>query len=107
MYEKKPQVCEVAILAGLKGKIIKTVTGFIAALNELLPIYGIKKMSLLKPYYPDVIKLISNEKLPAIKTEGMNLLKEAMKWLTRDFLEPYFKANNLKEGLKKELDTFW
>jgi hypothetical protein len=48
MYEKKPQVCEVAILSGLKGKIIKTVTGFIAALNELLPIYGIKKMSLLK-----------------------------------------------------------
>lgn len=37
----------------------------------------------------------------------MNLLKEAMKWLTKDFLEPYFKSNNLKEGLKKELDAFW
>jgi hypothetical protein len=30
-----------------------------------------------------------------------------MKWLTKDFLEPYFKTNNLKEGLKKELDAFW
>lgn len=68
MYEKKPQACEAAILAGLKGKTIKTVTGYIAILNELLPIYGIKKLSLLKPYYPDVIRLISTEKLPAIKT---------------------------------------
>lgn len=68
MYEKKPQAVETVIVAGLKGKVIKTVTAYISALNELLPIYGIKKLGLLKPYYPDVIRLISNEKLPAIKT---------------------------------------
>jgi hypothetical protein len=39
---------------------MKTVAGFITIINELLAIYGIKKMNLLKPYYPDVIKLISN-----------------------------------------------
>lgn len=96
MYEKKPQNTENVIIGGLKGKTLKTVTGYLTVLNFLLPIYGIKKFNLLKPYYPEVIRLISTEKLPAIKTEGMNLLKEAMKWLTKEFLEPYFKSNNLK-----------
>ena len=63
--------------------------------------YGIKKMNCLKAYYGDVIKLISNEKLPLLKTEGTTMLKEAMKWLTKDFLEPYFKQHSLKEGIKK------
>lgn len=39
---------------------MKTVAGFITLINELLSIYGIKKMNYLKSYYSDVIKLITN-----------------------------------------------
>lgn len=35
----------------------------------------------------------------------MNTLREAYKWLSKDVVEPMLKE--LKEGLKKELDTFW
>jgi hypothetical protein len=31
----------------------------------------------------------------------MNILKEAIKWLGMEFIEPHLKSNNIKEGLKK------
>jgi hypothetical protein len=51
---------ETVIINGLKGKVMKTVTGYITVIIDLLKIYGIKKMNYLKPYLPEVIKLISN-----------------------------------------------
>lgn len=38
------------ILLGLKSKTPKIIAGYIAIINELLAIYGIKKMKYLKPY---------------------------------------------------------
>jgi hypothetical protein len=38
---------------------MKIVTGYITVTIDLLAIYGIKKLNYLKPYYPDVIKVIS------------------------------------------------
>ena len=35
----------------------------------------------------------------------MNTLKSAYQWLGKETIEPMLK--DLKEGLKKELDTFW
>ena len=87
------------LLIGLKGKTPKTLAGYITVINELLTIYGIKKMKYLKPYLNDVITIMNREKLLAVKTEGMNLLKEAYKWMTKDAVEPLLK--DLKEGLKK------
>jgi len=37
--------------------------------------------------------------LPAIKTEGMNLLKGGLKWLGKDFVWPWI--SDLKENIKK------
>ena len=80
-----------AIKVGLKGKVAKTLAGYISMLNELLPIYGIKKMKYLKPYLTDVITILNREKLVAVKTEGMNLLKQAYKWMTKDVVDPLIK----------------
>jgi hypothetical protein len=33
---------------------------------------------------------MNNEKLPIVKAEGMNLLKNGLKWLGKDFLWPLF-----------------
>jgi hypothetical protein len=62
-------------------------------------------MNYLKPYIPEIVRVITNEKLPAVKTQGLNTLKEAYMWLGKEVVEPML--TNLKEGLKKELDTFW
>ncbi len=59
MYEKSPDVIEMAILVGLKGKVPKTLAGYIAFLNELLAIYGMKRMKFLKPYYPDIVIILN------------------------------------------------
>ena len=40
-----------------------------------------------------------------MKTEGFNLLSDACKWLTKDVVDPFIK--DLKENLKKWLDSFW
>lgn len=105
MYEKSPDVIQMAILVGLKGKVPKTLAGYFSFLNQLLSIYGMKRMKFFKPYFPDIITILNREKLVAVKTEGMNLLKEAYKWLSKQVVQPLIK--DLKEGLKKELDTFW
>lgn len=75
MYEKSPDVIEMALLVGLKGKVPKTLAGYLAFLNELLTIYGMKRMKFFKPYFPDIVTILNREKLVAVKTEGMNLLK--------------------------------
>ena len=54
---------------------------------------------------PDIVTILNREKLVAVKTEGLNLLKESYKWLSKDVVDPLLK--DLKENLKKELDTFW
>lgn len=87
------------ILLGLKNKTPKIIAGYLAITNELLTIYGIKKMKYLKPYFPEIVRVINTEKLLAVKTEGVNLLKEAYKWLGKDVVEPMIQ--NIKEGLKK------
>lgn len=87
------------ILIGFKNKTPKLIAGYNSALNEILAIYGIKRMKFLKPYFPEVIRVIGAEKLAAVKTEGMNTLKEAYKWLGKEVIEPMLIT--LKEALKK------
>lgn len=59
MYEKSPDVVEMAILVGLKGKVPKTLAGYISFLNELLKIYGMKRMKFFKPYIPEIIIILN------------------------------------------------
>ena len=59
MYEKKPETIEMTVMIGLKGKTPKTLAGYIAVINELLAIYGIKKMKYLKPYMNDVVAILN------------------------------------------------
>ena len=75
MYDEKPDLVERTILVGLKGKIAKTIQGYVTVIIELLAIYGIKKMKFLKPYIPEIVRILNTEKNPALKTEGTNLLK--------------------------------
>jgi hypothetical protein len=53
---------------GFKSKIAKNIAGYNAMLNELVTIYGAKKFKYFKPYIPEVVRVISNEKLLAVKT---------------------------------------
>lgn len=32
---------------------------------------------------------MNNEKLPVVKTEGMNLIKGGLKWVGKDFIWPF------------------
>lgn len=82
---------EMVILTGFKSKAGKTIAGYNAVLNELITIYGVKRLKYLKPYFSEVLRVISTEKLPAVKTEGMNTLKEAYKWMTKEVVEPMLK----------------
>ena len=52
---------------GLKNKTPKIIAGYISVINELLAIYGIKKMNYLKPYLKEIVRLLNNEKNPAVK----------------------------------------
>ena len=99
MYDIKPDIIEMLILLGFKNKAPKMIAGYNSILNELLLIYGIKRMKFLKPYLSEVVRVIGSEKLAAVKTEGMNTLREAYKWLTKEAVEPML--GNLKEALKK------
>lgn len=84
MYEVKPEMIEMTILVGFKNKTPKIIAGYNSVLNELLAIYGIKRMKYLKPYLPEVIRVIGAEKLAAVKQEGMTTLKEAYKWMGKE-----------------------
>lgn len=64
----KPDMIEMLILIGFKNKTPKMIAGYNSVLNELLAIYGIKRMKFLKPYIPEVIRVIGAEKLAAVKT---------------------------------------
>lgn len=75
MYEAKPDMIEMLILVGFKNKTAKIIAGYNSVLNELLAIYGIRRMKYLKPYLPEVVRVIGAEKLPAVKTEAMNTLR--------------------------------
>ena len=59
MYELKPDTTEMTILVGLKGKVPKTLAGYIAIINQLLAIYGIKKMKYLKPYIGEIVTILN------------------------------------------------
>jgi hypothetical protein len=37
-------------------------------LNEIINIYGVKRLKYLKPYIPEVVRVIGAEKLAAVKT---------------------------------------
>jgi hypothetical protein len=89
----------------MKGKILKNVAYYLTVITELLAIYGIKKMKYLKPYIPDVVKLLNDKKDIAIKNEGTTIIKEAYKWLGKDVISPML--GELKENIKKEIDAFW
>lgn len=84
---------------GMKGKIAKNIAYYLTVIIELLGIYGIKKMKYLKPYIPEIVKLLNDKKDVAIKNEGVNVLKEAYKWLGKDVISPML--GDLKEALKK------
>jgi hypothetical protein len=84
MYETKPDLIEMTILVGMKSKTPKTIAGYNSMLNELLAIYGIKRMKYLKPYLSEVVRVIGAEKLAAVKNEGMTTLKEAYKWMGKE-----------------------
>lgn len=60
MYEEKPPMIEMLILNGLKNKTPKIIAGYNGLLNQLLAIYGIKKMNYLKPYIPEIVRVITN-----------------------------------------------
>lgn len=51
----------------MKGKILKNVAYYLALIIELLAIYGIKKMKYLKPYIPEIVKLLNEKKDIPIK----------------------------------------
>jgi hypothetical protein len=57
-----------ALLVGLKGKVPKNLAGYISFLNELLTIYGMKRMKFFKPYFSDIVAILNREKLVAVKT---------------------------------------
>lgn len=59
MYEEKSAIVQMVILLGFKNKIPKNIAGYIAIVNELLTIYGIKKMKYLKPYFPEIIRVMT------------------------------------------------
>ncbi len=84
MYETKADMIEMLILVGFKNKTPKIIAGYNSVLNELLAIYGIRRMKYLKPYLPEVVRVIGAEKLAAVKQEGMNTLKEAYKWMGKE-----------------------
>ena len=63
----KPDIIEMLILIGFKNKTPKIIAGYNSVLNEILAIYGIKRMKFLKPYMPEVIRVIGAEKLAAVK----------------------------------------
>jgi len=63
----KPDMIEMLILIGFKNKTPKIIAGYNSVLNEILAIYGIKRMKFLKPYMPEVIRVIGAEKLAAVK----------------------------------------
>lgn len=48
-------------------------------------------MKYLKPYLGEVVRVVTTEKLPAVKTEGMNILKNAYKWMGKETVEPMLK----------------
>ncbi len=83
MYEQKSDCIEMVILSGFKSKTPKTIAGYNAMLNEIINIYGVKRLKYLKPYIPQVVRVIGAEKLAAVKTEGMNTLKQAYKWMSK------------------------
>lgn len=94
MYESKADMIEMIILVGFKSKTPKIIAGYNSVLNELLAIYGVKRMKYLKPYLPEVIRVIGAEKLAAVKTEGMNTLRESYKWMSKEVIAPML--GNLK-----------
>jgi hypothetical protein len=51
----------------MKGKILKNVAYYLTLIIELLAIYGIKKMKYLKPYIPEIVKLLNEKKDIPIK----------------------------------------
>ena len=75
MYEQKPDMVQMLLLVGFKNKTPKIIAGYNSVLNELLAIYGIRRMKYLKPYIPEVVRVIGAEKLAAVKQEGMTTLK--------------------------------
>ena len=46
------------ILLGLKNKTPKIIAGYISVLNEVLAIYGIRRMKFLKPYFSEIVRVI-------------------------------------------------
>ena len=62
-------------------------------------------MKYLKPFLPDVVRVMNTEKLPIVKNEGINLLKSGYKWMGKEVVDAFLK--DLKENIKKELDLFW
>lgn len=45
-------------------------------------------MKYLKPYIPEIVKLLNDKKDVAIKSEGILIIKEAYKWLGKDVISP-------------------
>ena len=52
LYQLQPDTIEMLLLMGLKNKTPKIIAGYNTVINELLAIYGIKRMKYLKPYFP-------------------------------------------------------
>ena len=46
------------ILLGFKSKTPKIIAGYISILNELLAIYGIKRLKFLKPYTSEIVRVV-------------------------------------------------
>ena len=67
MYEVKGDMIEMLLLLGFKSKTPKVIAGYNSVLNELLAIYGIRRMKYLKPYISEVVRVIGAEKLAAVK----------------------------------------
>ena len=59
MYEQKADCMEMVILTGFKSKTGKIIAGYNALLNELISIYGVKRLKYLKPYFSEVLRVIS------------------------------------------------
>lgn len=47
------------LMVGLKGKVPKTLAGYLSMISEVLAIYGMKKMKYMKPYMPDIVIVLN------------------------------------------------
>lgn len=92
------------LISSFNNKNPKIVCSSIAAIQELLINYGPKKLIYLKPFFPEMEKMMAST-TASIRNESFNFYKEAYKWLGESVLRPFL--TNLKKVQIDELEKFF